>query len=87
MAWQMLVIVAQLGIGAGLLLGGLRRAVQYGLAWHNKDHAERLAKRTGQPAGHSLKPAFIGLAMMVVGVVMMATIDMTAEALRPAQPY
>ena len=65
MPWQMLVIVAQLGVGGGLVLGGLRRAVHYWLAYHNKDHAERLAKRTGQPAGHSLRPAFLGLAMML----------------------
>ncbi len=61
--------------------------MHYWLAFHNKEHAERLAKRTGQPAGHSLRPAFVGLAMMLVGVVMMATIDMTSEALRPPQPY
>jgi len=40
-----------------------------------RDHAERLAKRTGQPAGHSLKLAFVGLAMVV-----MATIDIAAAA-------
>lgn len=83
----MLVIVALLGVGGGLVLGGLRRAVHYWLAHHNKDHAVRLAKRTGQPAGNSLRPAFIRLAMLVVGVVMMATIDTTAEALRPMEAY
>lgn len=83
-AWQILVIVAQPGIGTGLVLGGLRR--RCGFAFHNKDHAERLAQRTGQSAGRSLRPAMHGL-VKAVGVVLMATIDMTAEALRPPQSY
>lgn len=49
-----------MGVGGGLVLGGLRRAAHYWLAWHNKGHAER-PSATGQPAGHSLRPAFVGL--------------------------
>ena len=87
MPWQMLVIVAQLSGGGALVLIGVRLAAQYLVAYNNKDHAERLAKATGKPAGHSLRPVFIGVAMMIAGAVLMATVDMTAEALRPPQAY
>jgi hypothetical protein len=87
MSWQMLVLVAQLGMGGGLVLGGLRRAAHYWLAYRNKDHAEYIAKRLGEPPVASMGPAMKGILMALVGAVMLLTVDMTAEMLAPPQPY
>ena len=85
MAWQMLVIVAQLGVGAGLVMGGLRKALHYFVARSHQGHAERLARATGRPVGASPRPILIGLAMAIVGVAMLAGIEVTAGMLPPRQ--
>jgi len=87
MSWQMLVLVAQLGVGGGLVLGGLRRAAHYWLAYRNKDHAEYIAKRLGEPKVTSMGPAMKGILMALVGAMMLMTVDMTADMLAPPQPY
>ena len=87
MSWQMLVIVAQLGAGGGLVLGGLRRAAHYWLAYHNKDHAEYIAKKLGEPKASSLRPAAMGLLMALIGALLLATTDWTIGMIAPPQPY
>jgi hypothetical protein len=86
MSWQILVIAAQIGIGGGLVLGGLRRAAHYWLAHRDKNHAEYLAKKLGEPKATSLRPAGIGVLMALAGALLLATTDMTVEMLRPPRP-
>lgn len=83
MPWQMLVIVLQLAGGGAMVMIGLRFALQYLVAYNDPGHAERLSKRTGRPVGRSLRPVFLGLAAVAIGAILMATTNMTAEALRP----
>lgn len=83
MAWQMYVLVAQLVLGGGLVVFGARMAAHYWLAYTNKDHAERLAKALGKPAPHSLRPVVAGIALMLIGGLLLATTDMTAGMLLP----
>jgi hypothetical protein len=45
------------------VLGGLRRAVHYGLAYHNKTMPNGWPSAPAGLAGHLLRPAFLGLAM------------------------
>ena len=87
MPWQMLVIVAQLGVGGGLVLAGLRLALMHWLGRRDEAYSDYLAKRLGKRPSRGLRPVLLGILLMLAGVAMMATVDMTAEALRPPQPY
>ncbi len=46
MKWQMIVLVAQLVLGGGLVVHSARKAAHYWLAYTDKDHAERLRGRS-----------------------------------------
>ena len=86
MAWQMLVIVAQLSAGAVLVMLGLRLAVNALVARADKPFAESLSRRAGRPLGPPGRSVAIGLAMMAVGAVLLFGIDVTADALPRRYP-
>lgn len=87
MSWQMLLIVAQLGVGGGFVIGGLRLAAVHWLANRNRTYSDQLDRRFGRPLPRGSRPVLLGLLLLLVGAAMLATIDMTAGALRPPQPY
>ena len=83
MKWQMIVLVAQLVLGGGLLLGGLRRVARLRLP-QQEDHADYLTKRLGEPPVRSLGLAVTGDLRALVGALMLTTTDrMTIEMLAP----
>jgi hypothetical protein len=75
------------GGGGALLLAGLRRAAHYWLAYHNKGHAEYIAKRLGEPKVTSMGPAMKGILMALAGALLLATTGWTIEMIAPVQPY
>jgi len=87
MHWQMYVIVLQLGVGAGLLLNGLRMTAHYYFVHANKDYAERVAARTGSRVERPMRRFAVWLALTVAGGLMLATIDLTSGLLAPRQEY
>ena len=87
MHWQMYVIVLQLGVGAGLLLNGLRMTAHYYFVHAKKDYAERIAARIGGPVERPMRRFMVWLALAVVGGLMLATIDITTGLLPPRPQY
>jgi hypothetical protein len=85
MHWQMYVIVLQLGVGAGLLLNGLRMMAHYYFVHTRKDYADRVAARIGSPVERPMRRFLVWLVLTVVGGLMLATIDITSGLL-PSRP-
>jgi hypothetical protein len=78
-------IVLQLGVGAGLLLSGLRMMAHYYFIHANKDYAARVAARFGSPVDRPMRRFLAWLVLTMVGGLMLATIDITSGLL-PSRP-
>jgi hypothetical protein len=86
MRWEMYVIVLQLGVGAGLLLNGLRMIAHYYFIHTNKEYAGRVVARSG-PVLRPMRRFVVWLVLTAAGALLLATIDVTSELLAPQQEY
>ena len=86
MTWQMLVVVAQIGLGGAMVVSGFRVAAAYWLARRDAAQKAALERREGRPLVHRERTVALAVLAIFTGVVLLATAETTAEMLADRPP-
>jgi hypothetical protein len=81
MDWPVIAMIAQLSLGGGLVVGGLRYGINYWLSSRDPAFKMEFEKRLGRPVRQVGRNIAIAVLLVLVGAVLLLTARSIAEML------